>query len=242
MSHRKAPSELLLDLGRSCLRTVEEEQECDTLEGPDSPACERLFLHTEDCFQRSLCQSRWKEALNCIQEKNPEACEHLIIKSRACKDKIFRKLLTPALSEYLKNVAQTNEQCERDLILLKRCRSIVGKDYPECLELEILYKECYYGNSVPRELWKEWKTCSAIAGDDATEICVDELEDIRLALRKRAENVCQTIPALKDHTNMFGGPEGMLENLTKLFYGSHCGLFKDYDPRIGAFRNTENTP
>eukprot|EP01127_Copromyxa_protea_P015961 TRINITY_DN4676_c0_g1_i1.p1 TRINITY_DN4676_c0_g1~~TRINITY_DN4676_c0_g1_i1.p1 ORF type:complete len:180 (+),score=32.83 TRINITY_DN4676_c0_g1_i1:82-540(+) len=150
---------------------------CDSVKGPEHPDCQKLFLRNEDCYQRSLCTERWKEALDCVNNKSPEACEPLIRRSRACKDAFWGRMLTPSLREYLTNVANTNIICEPHIVRHQRCVSVLGRNDKECLDREMIAQECYYSNTVPKDLWKEWKDCKALAGDDASEICSIELEE-----------------------------------------------------------------
>lgn len=126
MADTKAgPWELLRKTWNTCKGSIEDEMTCDALKGPDHPDCQRLFLRNEDCFQRVLCQERyvgvtyhhshcyrWKEALDCINSKAPEACELLVKRSRACKDRIFQTMLSAPLREYLGVVGKLLLTCD----------------------------------------------------------------------------------------------------------------------------------
>jgi hypothetical protein len=49
-------------LKSNCGLTIEEEQMCDLMRGPDHESCQKLFLQNEDCYQRVLCFERFSFA------------------------------------------------------------------------------------------------------------------------------------------------------------------------------------
>jgi len=219
----------------NCGNFISEEMMCDLLRGPEDEECQKLFLQNEDCYQRTLCHERWKDALHCLRTKPHETCERYVTRSRNCKDDYFRQLLSPPLKEYLQNEARINVECEELQIRHANCLAVFGQYEKECLDREYILNQCILGKSVPKHQWKEWKICekSLKETDEPNEACFDELENIRAVLFERSKLVALSVPGV-DFSSFkeTGGPDGTLEFLSKIYYGSHYGnIFKSFDPR-----------
>jgi len=111
----------------------------------------------------------------------------------------------PALSdssdqEHLSVVVKASQDCERDQLRLMNCSERLSPHNKECLDRyllsvpillfiaytdcisfsEIIYQQCYLGQIVPTDLWREWKQCEKANPDNSTTHCRFELEKFDL--------------------------------------------------------------
>jgi len=196
-----------------------------------------MFKRNEDCYQKTLCPDEWNAAFGCLQAKSREECMNLISLSRECKDLLFSRFITPTFRQYLESVGKAYMDCEESKLRHLNCVSLLGEYDQECMDREIIFKNCYYGRIVPRDLWRDWKLCEKEHGPKSTIECIPELDSIRIAMGKRADQLCNDISLDKSTVNSFGGPNRALDIATKIVYASHSNnIFKDYDPRKEIFR------
>jgi len=109
------------------------------------------------------------------------------------------------------------------------------------LDRENVYKNCFYGSIVPRDLWRDWKVCEKEhEGTNMTNACQPELERIRIALNKRSSTLCHTLKIGEETIKNFGGSDLTLDFVNSILYASHWNnLYKDYDPRKEIFKKKD---
>jgi len=222
--------ETAIQLAKLC--PVKEELHCDIIHGPNHPTCEQLFIQNEDCFQRNLCASQWKEALECLKQKPQESCMHLIKKTRRCKETWFDSFVPTSLENYMKIVGGAMSKCESYLARFHNCTEILNPFDPECLEREYQYNSCFYSQQIPKAVWRSYKDCELKNPSNISVACTDELEEVRSLLHNRAEMVRRTLRIPRTTAEIHGGSMGIMDVLSSVIYGSHYKrIFKDYDPR-----------
>eukprot|EP01124_Arcella_intermedia_P008245 TRINITY_DN1517_c0_g1_i1.p1 TRINITY_DN1517_c0_g1~~TRINITY_DN1517_c0_g1_i1.p1 ORF type:complete len:138 (-),score=32.04 TRINITY_DN1517_c0_g1_i1:25-438(-) len=118
------------------------------------------------------------------------------------------------------------------------CVTVLGEYDPECLDREHIYKDCFYGQTIPKDLWRNWKTCTNQNSDDYYEACQSEMESIKFATSGRSKNICKSLGITEQGATAAGGPQVMVEHLMDVIYASHWkNIFKPYDPRKPYFKN-----
>eukprot|EP01130_Rhizamoeba_saxonica_P009903 TRINITY_DN4041_c0_g1_i1.p1 TRINITY_DN4041_c0_g1~~TRINITY_DN4041_c0_g1_i1.p1 ORF type:complete len:238 (+),score=49.38 TRINITY_DN4041_c0_g1_i1:83-796(+) len=213
-----------------CRQKIEDEYKCDVLYGPDDDRCVHLFFENEDCFQQSLCEERWREALSCVRRKDAISCKREIARSRNCKNGWFRKLFTPQLTQYMRDLKTARLTCEEQIMKHTNCADLLGEDYPECVDRELIRNDCILSNILPIKMWVDWKKCQN--EKDNLQDCYAELDDIRYSLHKRAEGILLGMGFKPTDVKKLGGGDELLEYVTKITYSGHADhILKDYDPR-----------